>query len=109
MTENQRQIMKAAMPQWKEEDFEISNAIEETMKTQGWKYLEKIWAEQREAIFSMMQKARKEDCVWRLIGVMEGHDVTKALPSKLVKEKNDREAVSQAQSTSEEFENAAFG
>ena len=79
-------ILKSVMPKWTDEDFEMAVEVEKTLKSPGWKYIEKYFDLQKEAIFSIMAKARKEDIAWRLIGVMEGHRITAEIPHKILQE-----------------------
>lgn len=84
MSDQANSILRQIMPKWSDEDFSMAYEVEQTMKTPGWKLIEKLFEDQKIAIWQAMRKAKKEDNVWRLIGMMEGHEMTRQIPHRVL-------------------------
>jgi len=69
-------LTKRLNPVFKDEDLRDADEIKSTMATPGWACIEKIWKEQKEMLWQTVRRAKNSDNVWRVLGVIEGHDMT---------------------------------
>ena len=104
MTKQQQDILKKAIGHTlTQEDYVIAKELEELMLHPGWAHFKKISDDTKLAIWSTMQGARKEDNVWRLMGMMEGHELAMNAALKFLKfmKENDQQTEIHANTPSE--------
>src|SRR3990167_1757062 len=76
MTKDQSDILKKAIESvTTAEDYEEAKQLEAMTKHPGWEVFQKIFESTKQSIWARMQTAKKEDNVWRLMGMMEGHEI----------------------------------
>ena len=106
MTDIVSKLIKESMPKWENKDFQMALEVQKTISTPGWKFIEKLYDDQKTVIWNAMRKAKKEDIVWRLIGVMEGHQITCDIPLRVLQEsEKQREYLKQEDLSSKENNN----